>query len=235
MITSFVFSCFNEQENAFLFKNLELLSKELLNEVIVVDGGSKDLTVSRISSYSRVKIFNLPNSNRAERYNFGLGKASGSVLTVVHPRTLLPDDVSQIVRELTFEDGHFYAFTHCFDERNLLLRFTSWYSNRIRGDLRGIYYLDHCWILNRALIENLEQPLIPPVDIFEDSLFCLKLKKRGATAQRLKAVAITSAIRFRKNGLLRQSLLNQKLKLQFLFSFRPKTMNRNYEKNLNLN
>ena len=66
------------------------------------------------------------------------------------------------------------------------------------------------------------------------ALLSLNLKKISKP-KRLNFNVITSSIRFTKNGIIKQSLLNQFLKILFLLKFDNKKMNKEYEKNLNLN
>ena len=54
-------------------------------------------------------------------------------------------------------------------------------------------------------------------------------------AQLLPFISTTSAIRFTKNGLWTQALMNQILKLGFHIGVPHDTMNKIYERGLNLN
>ena len=76
--------------------------------------------------------------------------------------------------------------------------------------------------------------LIPDVDIFEDTLLSQKLQAFG-DLQILPFNSMTSSIRFKKNGLLKQSLMNQWLKIAFMFNLSLENMNKIYEKGLALN
>ncbi len=74
----------------------------------------------------------------------------------------------------------------------------------------------------------------PAIAIFEDTEFCKKLNKRQSPI-RLKSISTTSAIRFLKNGIFKQALMNQWMKLNYYLFFKPENMNDLYEKNTNLN
>ncbi len=112
------------------------------------------------------------------------------------------------------------------------LKFTSFYSNYIRGDLRGIYYLDHCIYSEKKLLEEIG--LVPEIDIFEDTAICIKLRKLSKW-KRLDSKSTTSAIRFNKNGFWKQALLNAKLKLKYSFGVFHEDLNKDYEKKMDLN
>ncbi|MCB0355773.1 MAG: hypothetical protein KDD40_02140, partial [Bdellovibrionales bacterium] len=126
------------------------------------------------------------------------------------------------------------AFTHKFDLEHPLLNFTSWYSNHVRGDGQGIYYLDHCLFFNKYLLADNDKQPVPEVAIFEDTEFCKKLLKKSQP-QRINFLATTSSVRFQKNGMFYQSMLNQMLKVGYQLKMSDDFMNRLYEKGLSLN
>ena len=188
--------------------------------------------------------------------------------------------------------------------KNYLLHFTSWWSNHIRGDLLGVYYLDHCLFISRDLYDHLPSGGFPALPIFEDTEFCKAIhavyqnqkyrynndntnnysddnnkmmkknndnsiatwNKQMATSiafptitllPRLRfqdSISFTSDIRFMTNGVLKQSFLNQILKIKYWFwsisqfqsefkmkkkekqaTFSFSKMNRMYDRGLNLN
>ena len=71
------------------------------------------------------------------------------------------------------------------------------------------------------------------MDIFEDTEICTRLK--NYKSKRLKSISTTSAVRFEKNGVFKQSLINQYLKLLYLLKIDHKKMNKLYEKKTKLN
>ena len=105
--------------------------------------------------------------------------------------------------------------------------------NFIRGDFRKIYYLDHCIFFQKDLVGS-DKNFVPDVDIFEDTYLSQKLAKISFPT-RLRFTSTTSAIRFQKNGVWRQAILNQILKAGFLLGISKTFMNKVYEKGLNLN
>jgi hypothetical protein len=166
---------------------------------------------------------------RAQRLNIGVARASGSMLLLHHPRSCI--DPAGIEYLLSHQNRAFWGgFTQRFDWDHPLLRFTSWYSNRVRVQHRGIIYLDHCIFLHRSLWQN----EIPFVDIFEDTILSQQLRSL-LRPELLPFSSITSAIRFQRNGVYRQALLNQLLKLGFFLQLPAPWMNKIYEKGLDLN
>jgi len=199
-------------------------------EIICVDGGSSDNTVALIKQ-SNAKLIVTDIGSRAGRLNEGIKQAKFDMVLLHHPRSLV--DIEGI-RSLTKQtsDIRWGAFTHRFNIQHPLLNFTSWYSNRMRGDKRGVYYLDHCLFAQKQLL--LEVGLIPEIDIFEDTEICLKLNEK-AKPVRLPYISQTSAVRFQTNGIYRQALKNQYMKWCYYFSGSDKKMNALYEKGIELN
>lgn len=225
---SAILSSFNERHNDVFWDNFVRLRSYA--QTIVVDGGSHDGTLERLVSLG-ADIFFLPESHRAARFNLGIRQARGDVILLVHPRTLVPQDALAHLQSLDGRSRVWGAFTHAFDESHGLLKFTSWYSNRVRGDMRGVYYLDHGLFFTSALRAA---AVFPDVELFEDTYFCRKLRE-VAKPVRLPYRAVTSAIRFRRNGVWRQSLMNQAMKVFFFLGVSEKWMNRIYERGLSLN
>lgn len=230
---SVVIPTFNERALGFLEKNLQELSGRSDLEVICVDGGSRDGTQELFHKFG-VQFKTLPYSNRAQRINLGISSAMGQWIVVLHPRSfLLFTSLSQI-HKLDSKKNPWGAWTHAFDVEHPLLRFTSWYSNKIRGDQRSIFYLDHCWFFSRQILGHLAPPFVPEIDIFEDTEFCLKLKNISPGI-RLPQTVVTSAVRFTKSGVWKQGVLNQILKIKYLVGINQTKLNQVYESGLELN
>lgn len=226
-----IISTFNEMGLGFLKCSLENLSKLKNINILCVDGGSSDGTIELIKSY-KVELHSLINSSRAQRLNLGITKASSQMIFLHHPRSIIdPASLSYIVKNL--DQLEWGALTHQFDVDSLLLRFTSWYSNNVRGRVREIFYLDHCIFFRKSFAEN-DDHFVKEVDIFEDTYLCEKLKTFGAP-ELLPFFSKTSAVRFERNGYFFQSLMNQILKICFILKVSDRMMNKVYEKGLSLN
>lgn len=223
----------HNEMNSNLFK--EILSRlcQYNNfELIIVNYGAEDNQINLLKSYP-VKLVHSFSHLRATRLNQGIQQASNDWILLHHPRSLLdPEGLNFISNsDLLPKWG---SFSHSFDDSHPILKFTSWYSNYIRGDRRGIYYLDHCLFFNKKLLAPEDITPVPELSIFEDTELCLKLKKLSPP-QRLPFNSTTSSIRFKKNGYLYQSLLNQIMKVGYHLGVPDETMNRIYEKGLSLN
>ena len=226
MLTA-ILSSFNEVHNEVFWANLKLLSRHSTIEVLVVDGDSQDGTLARLADW---KPMVLPSSRRGERYNHGIEKAHGQLILLVHPRSLLSEEGINylLALQVTRVWG---GLRHSFDWDHPLLRFTSWWSNSVRGRLGGIFYLDHCLYFTADLKSAAR---FPKTALFEDTYFSRSLRHE-VWPRLLPVKVVTSAVRFRKNGLIRQSALNQILKILFHLRVSEKWMSRIYERGLSLN
>lgn len=228
---SIVLPTFNELKSNLLKEILDRITSLDKTEVIVVDSNSTDGTKELIRMYPKIKLISGEFSSRAERMNAGIKAASSSMILLHHPRSLISSKGLVFLRDNT-EKFTWGAFTHKFDKKHSLLTFTSWYSNFMRGDVRSIYYLDHCIFAKKSLLSKIG--FVPEVPIFEDTELSLALRSK-CKGIRLPFISKTSAIRFEKNGIIKQIVLNQILKFKFYFKSDFEKMNKRYEREISLN
>lgn len=229
---SIILPTYNESRTGYLQPVLQSFSAMNGCEVIIIDGGSEDGTLEQLQQ-SPWRIVQLPGSSRSARLQRGLELSRGEIVLLHHPRSLLESSAISQLQELGASSSAFWGgFSQAFDVQHPLLDFTSWYSNHVRLDRRQIVYLDHCLFIHRELLA--QGLTIPDMEIFEDTALSMRLR-RMSRATRLPARSTTSAIRFQRNGVVRQSAMNQLLKLGYWMGISPARMNRWYEKGLDLN
>jgi hypothetical protein len=234
---SVLLSAYNEEENAYFWETLSRIEKlrqqGFVIEAIVGATPGRDKTISRLLDLN-ISVVEIETSMRAERYNAAFKKIrfkEDHYVLLHHPRSLLNNE--GYTQLLSLDQGlKWGAFTHRFDLSHPLLRFTSWWSNQVRGDLKHIFYLDHCLFVKHSLLQEIGG--VPAFEVFEDTQLCLKLRERSRP-RRLEAISTTSAIRFQKKGIWAQALQNQILKLKFFCGLSHIQMNKAYEKDQNLN
>ena len=229
MNLSVIFSTFNEAQNNYFLNSLSLLSKYSSIELIVVDKNSSDQTRD-IAKSAGAKVITSQYNSRGKRLDEGLSLVTAPMVLFHHPRSTLTEDGINYLLE--HESLYWGAFTHQFDFNSCLLNFTSWYSNKIRGDIREIYYLDHCIFSKKYLLDKIGG--FPHNEIFEDTEVSLRLREI-APSSRLHFTSKTSSVRFKRNGQWRQAILNQVMKACYHLGLDQKLMNKVYEIGLNLN
>lgn len=227
---SVIIPTFNEVKNQYIQNIFPLLKNTNNIEVICVDSYSQDGTVELIKRHG-FKLLSCDTTSRAYRLNLGIKNAKGEMILLHHPRSLLSVHALAVLKN-EINELYWGGFTHRFDKKHPCLSFTSFWSNRIRADYRGIFYLDHCLFVKKEIFDKVG--LMPDIDIFEDTELSKKLLSYCPPI-RLDDISLTSATRFLKNGILKQALLNQILKVKYFFNFDHQEMNKIYEKNTSLN
>ncbi|MDF1645456.1 MAG: glycosyltransferase [Legionellaceae bacterium] len=229
MKISVIVSVFNEKNNPYLLKILNQFKADPFFEVLCVDGGSTDGTVAWIKQQG-VRVEVLQASTRAARLNLGIELAGSSIILLQHPRSVISDE-GLLLLKTQHKKLTWAAFTHQFDESHFFLKFISWYSNQVRVKRKNIVYLDHCMIINRAL---LQVAAIPDIAIFEDTALSNHLRAQCKPCL-LPELVMTSSVRFLKRGIYKQFIMNQWIKFLYFLKVDSQIINRLYERQLNLN
>ncbi|MGF1569598.1 MAG: glycosyltransferase [Nodosilinea sp.] len=232
---SVILPCVNELRHGYLPQIVEnLCGQGGEKEIIAVLSPSQDGTAEFLARCPAVRLVHTPAQNRAQRLNAGLAACRGEGVLLHHPATLLPEGtaLTMIEQALRQEEVAWGGFCHSFDLDHWLLRFTSWYSTRVRSRLGQILYLDHCVFARRETLIAIGG--VPDMDIFEDTALSQRLQAHGPPLL-LPGTVVTSARRFRQRGLYRQAALNQILKLMYHAGASPAQMNRLYERTSQIN
>ncbi|MDD3471287.1 MAG: TIGR04283 family arsenosugar biosynthesis glycosyltransferase [Syntrophaceae bacterium] len=173
-------------------------------ELIVVDGGSRDDTVT-IAKKMDAQVFTT-SPCRASQMNLGARMASGEILVFLHADTLLPDNWIQIVRKTLVPPNVILgAFEFSLDELRwqfLLIRKLA----NFRSRFFQMPYGDQALFVGRDNFYRIGG--FPEIMIMEDFAFC-RLAKRHGLIKTVSAQAITSCRRWKNRGIIRNTLINQ--------------------------
>jgi rSAM/selenodomain-associated transferase 2 len=183
-------------------------------EVIVVDGGSRDGTVDLARPLAD-RVIAAPRG-RAMQMNAGAAIARGHVLLFLHADTQLPADFDRTIVDGLAQSGRVWGrFDVRFDGGGLTL--VALMMN-LRSRLSGIATGDQALFVTRAAFDAAGG--FPPIALMEDVAFSVRLKRIGRPLC-LRACVITSARRWKKNGVLRTILLMWRLRLAYFFGADP--------------
>ena len=193
-------------------------------EVIVVDGGSRDETLSVARSCAD-RVLEAP-LGRASQLNAGARVASGSVLLFLHADTILAEgalaEVRRVMQNPRLAGG---AFTLRIGEAKGAMRVISWCSN-LRSRFLGLTYGDQAVFVRSPVFRNLGGFKMLP--IMEDVDFVRRLQRVG----RMRLIDIpvrTSDRRWRANGVLRTTFANLSAMVLFMVGVSTDRIRKTYD------
>jgi len=185
---SIIVPTLNEADN--LRATLDALQNFGDAEIIVVDGGSDDATVSIARDY-HIKILH-SKRGRGSQLQTGGAAASGDVLWFVHADTVpAPDCLRQMKSVLQNENAVGGNFTIRFAGDRLAAKFLTRLYPQL--NLLGLIYGDSAIFVRREIYERVGG--FKDYPIFEDLDFIERLKKAGEIVT-LPATVTTSSRRF---------------------------------------
>jgi len=205
---------------------LQRLSAEAApHEVIVVDGGSRDGTVS-IAREAKAQVLR-SEPGRGNQLMLGAMVARGETLLFLHADTCFPaGGLFQIERALTRDPacpgGNFRLI---FDGDTAFARWLTGFYVKIRA--RGIYYGDSGIFVRRRVYDAIGG--IRPVELMEDYDLTRRLERAGPTCCVEDPPLVTSSRRF--EGRRKWSIIRGWLEIHALYylGVSPKLMVKRYE------
>jgi rSAM/selenodomain-associated transferase 2 len=192
-------------------------------EIIVVDGGSHDRSIE-IARKRGVQILTA-GRGRARQMNAGAAAAHGDVLVFVHADTIVPvtfaSDIATVLADPNIVGGRFdVELDESLLTSRLLGRLISLRS-RIMRSATG----DQAIFVRRKVFAAMGG--FAQIDLCEDVDFARRLKRRGLVAC-LRSRVVTSARRWRQQGLLRTVFKMWMIKSLFLAGVSPARLRRYY-------
>lgn len=172
------------------------------HEVIVVDGQSTDDTCAQAAAADRV-LASIPG--RAAQQNLGASEASGDVLLFLHADSRLEPgclgSIDRCLRDERFVGGCFRQRIEAGGFRYRALE----RGNDLRVRVLKWAYGDQGIFVRRCVFQELGG--FPAVALMEDLLFMKALKRRGRIGL-LQPAIHTSARRWERRGVIRQTIRN---------------------------
>jgi rSAM/selenodomain-associated transferase 2 len=204
---------------------LEQLGRAGDLEVIVVDGGSRDATVTTARRAGTRVIQTAPG--RARQMNQGAAAARGRLLFFLHADSRLPTNFAALVRRALAAPGvSAAAFRLAIDAPGAGLRFVEFWAN-LRSRYLQMPYGDQGLGLTAACFRELGG--FPDLPIMEDFELVCRLRSRGRIAI-LPAAIRTSPRRWLNLGVGRTTVTNQFIVLAYMVGVPPQQLARLYRR-----
>jgi rSAM/selenodomain-associated transferase 2 len=195
------------------------------DEVIVVDGGSRDGTVEEARSAGAV-VLCVPGANRAVALNAGAALAAGDVLYFVHADCRPPAGFAGDIRAAVADGASAGCFRLRYDWDHWLLRMSAWCT---RVDLDLVRFGDQSLFVTRAALRSV-CGFDERLSVMEDQDIVRRLRRRVGFAVLGRSVT-TSARRYRANGLYRTQLVVYPLVVVlYRLGLPPTTVRRTYQR-----
>lgn len=193
------------------------------HELIIVDGGSNDDTVS-ISKNFTDNVFET-DKGRAHQMNFGASKASHDTLVFLHADTILPSDaVDKITNALSHTSNKWGHFKVKLTGESFILRVIEFLMNT-RSCATGIVTGDQTIFIRKTLFNIING--YKNIPLMEDIEISKSLKKYSKPIC-MNSFVISSSRRWEENGYLKTIVLMWKLRLLYFFGVPAKKLVKHY-------
>jgi len=195
------------------------------HELILVDGGSDDATVSLSEPFVDQTIRS--SKGRSRQMNNGAMAAKGDVLLFLHIDTLLPEGADRLIMNgMKREMGSWGRFDVRLSGGHLLFRAVNCLMNW-RSRVTGIATGDQAIFVQKKLFRTVGG--FPDIDLMEDIALSKRLKGYSLPCCLWQRV-ITSSRRWEKKGMVRTILLMWFLRGAYFFNVTPNRLAKFYDR-----
>jgi len=183
------------------------LSRE--TELIFVDGGSSDKSVSIASKLG--SVLTAPKG-RSFQMNKGASCAKNKILLFLHADNIIEPETIESIENILLDKAYVGGcLSQSIDSQRTIFRLIEGFGN-MRARLTKVFYGDQGIFVKKNVFFRIGK--FPDVPIMEDVLFAKKIRRRGKTLV-LKDKIIVSPRRWEKRGILRTVFLYSKINILF--------------------
>ena len=193
-------------------------------ELIIVDGGSTDQTITLLEAYPIVHLYQVEKAERAAQMNFGARMAKGQFLLFLHADTKICPTCLQLLEGHLAQPhivGGSYAMR--FDQSQWPYRMLAFFTRFnspfwTLGD-QGIFVKKHIFDQIGGYA---------PIPILEDLDLQLRLRKQGKFIK-ISNFITTSARRYQQYGLWKELFLDASVLFSYFLGISPFRLKRWYD------
>jgi len=211
---SIIIPTLNEQQSIEVC--LQALQKlRLQAEIIIVDGGSQDDTITIATAWVDQVI--QTKKGRAKQMNTAAKLATGEILIFLHADTFLPDNALRLIEQALSTDKQWGRFNIHLIGASFMLKVIAQMMNW-RSWLTGIATGDQTIFVRRRLFEKIGG--YAEIALMEDIALSRTLKTQGSPAC-LKATVKSSGRRWLQFGVFKTILLMWNLRIRYWLGQSP--------------
>jgi rSAM/selenodomain-associated transferase 2 len=197
--------------------------RQLGHEVIVVDGGSFDSTVSL--ALPLCDHICQSTKSRSVQMNSGVRKASGHCFIFLHADTLLPDNILELFSKINSIENQWGRFDIRLTGHEWIFRVIEKCMNS-RSRLTGIVTGDQAIFVGKALFAEVNG--YPEIALMED-IAISKLLMKYSKPVCIREKVISSSRRWEKNGVIKTIIKMWVFRLLYFFCYDTNQLAKRYE------
>ncbi len=219
---SIIIPVLNEEKNiSAALENIKQLDGK--KEIIVVDGGSIDNTVGIVKKKGVTLLSS--QKGRGCQMNRGAEIAKGDTLLFLHADTTLPENaITRIEETMKNHKSIGGRFDVRFNDNRFIFKLIAFLMNR-RSRLTGIFTGDQAIFIRKNIFKDIGGYLEIP--LMEDIALSKRMKMEGKVAC-INDCVITSARKWKEEGIIKTILLMWFLRLLYFFKISPIFLSRIY-------
>lgn len=223
MRVSLIIPVLNEERQVYRLLTSSQRIKGQSTELIIVDGGSQDNTVSLAEEFAD-QVINSPRG-RAAQMNAGADVATGDILVFLHVDTQLPDDFLSVLADDFLESGKQWGrFDVRLSGSHVMFRIIEFFMN-CRSRVTGIATGDQAIFVKRTAFVEIGG--YASLALMEDINLSMRLKKVSRPYCNRSRV-VSSSRKWETNGILATVLLMWRIRLAYFFGTSPDHLARIY-------
>jgi rSAM/selenodomain-associated transferase 2 len=195
---------------------------DLMAELVVVDGGSRDGT-PQLARLGGAQVMHA-QASRGWQLQRGVAATTAPWLLLLHADARLQPGWSEALRRAMAAPEAVWAFDLAVEGPGVALRLLEW-AVRLRSQLRRLPYGDQGLLLPRALLERAGG--IPPLPLMEDLLLIQRLQHL-APIRRLGCPLQVNGRRWQRHGVLGTAWRNARLRQAWRRGISPQHLAHRY-------